>query len=343
MALIVNGTEVENIIVIKKESGEVVELDKFQDENGNIIWEKLSAVDVIFYLDCGTGDTRVNVDINFYKNNDGVNTIDWGDGTIEEITEVDTDTYVTHQYPSKSVYEIVISGEGTFKYFGRKSSNTGATSMVTVQYGTSTAFDETALKYVKMGEICKGLATPFGLKTNGTTPYTTDICYTRSGTTFTGGDNIPLCYYNGNMDYFNTMNYQVNHIIYDGGTENNWLGGFKTAKQLLLTTVGSEFDKSQLSNYKFDSLGYISVPASSNITFPETLVNLYQMELKGTGSTLRFLTPADKKVFLRDGFAYYKTAYTVNIYTDNEDIKNYNWSGDNITPTFYHLDGSAWA
>ena len=42
------------------------------------------------------------------------------------------------------------------------------------------------------------------------------------------------------------------------------------------------------------------------------------------------------------GLAYFKSAREITIYTDNEDIKNYDWSGDNVTATFYHLDGSAW-
>lgn len=43
------------------------------------------------------------------------------------------------------------------------------------------------------------------------------------------------------------------------------------------------------------------------------------------------------------GAFYYKSARTVNIYTDNESVKNYDWATDNITATFYHLDGTAWA
>lgn len=42
------------------------------------------------------------------------------------------------------------------------------------------------------------------------------------------------------------------------------------------------------------------------------------------------------------GMFYVKTARSMTIYTDNETIKNYNWSTDNITATLYHLDGSSW-
>jgi hypothetical protein len=42
------------------------------------------------------------------------------------------------------------------------------------------------------------------------------------------------------------------------------------------------------------------------------------------------------------GMFYVKTARTMNVHTDNETIKNYGWATDNITPTFYHLDGTPW-
>lgn len=44
MSLIVNGTEIENVIVIRRATGESVEIEKLQDQNGNIIFEKVSAV-----------------------------------------------------------------------------------------------------------------------------------------------------------------------------------------------------------------------------------------------------------------------------------------------------------
>ena len=40
---------------------------------------------------------------------------------------------------------------------------------------------------------------------------------------------------------------------------------------------------------------------------------------------------------------YYKTARALNIYTDNDYIRNHDWSTcENVTATFYHLDGTAW-
>ena len=37
------------------------------------------------------------------------------------------------------------------------------------------------------------------------------------------------------------------------------------------------------------------------------------------------------------GLGYNKDSYSINIYTDNEYIKNYDWAADNVTATFYPL------
>lgn len=62
---------------------------------------------------------------------------------------------------------------------------------------------------------------------------------------------------------------------------------------------------------------------------------------------LIFMQPKDMVINLptagdSTGIAYNKNARTKNIYTDNLAIKNYNWSADNVTATFYHLDGTLW-
>lgn len=61
-----------------------------------------------------------------------------------------------------------------------------------------------------------------------------------------------------------------------------------------------------------------------------------------TVTTLICRQPSGMKVSLPKagdgmGLTYDKNARNVAIYTDNEDIKNYNWSGDNVTATFYPL------
>lgn len=63
--------------------------------------------------------------------------------------------------------------------------------------------------------------------------------------------------------------------------------------------------------------------------------------------TVRFMHGENNKIELpvagRTGAFYCKSAKEMTIYTDNLTIKNYDWVADNITPTFYHLDGTAWS
>lgn len=66
-----------------------------------------------------------------------------------------------------------------------------------------------------------------------------------------------------------------------------------------------------------------------------------------TSRTIIFRQPSGMEITLpsagsSSGLFYNKTSYAITIYTDNEIIKNYDYSADNVTPTFYHLDGSAW-
>lgn len=61
------------------------------------------------------------------------------------------------------------------------------------------------------------------------------------------------------------------------------------------------------------------------------------------GPNLYFNQPNGVNIDIQKGCFSYKSATTKNIYTDNEIVKNYDWAtNENITPTFYHLDGTAW-
>lgn len=336
---------------------------EFLQLNSLEIWKKETGInDVIIGIDLTKySGLSGYVRLYFYKNDEAVNTIDWGDGTVEQITTFGQETSISHTYATKSKYDITITGVGSFKYFGQSGTTTATAPIMSFGIqGGSDAYD--CIEYLKMGKICKGLRCPFGLNADDLVDVTT-IAYTRSGTSFTGGENIPLCYYGKTMNYFNGMKNQINHILYDGGTENNWLGAFKTENQTILCGKGSDFHSENnwglvdLSNFDFNGLGYISlliktgieVTSVQSIIFPKTLVNFYSGGLYATGSnhTVKFLTPANAVVKMpnagaNEGFAYYKSARPMTIYTDNETIKNYDWATDNITATIYHLDGSLW-
>lgn len=63
---------------------------------------------------------------------------------------------------------------------------------------------------------------------------------------------------------------------------------------------------------------------------PDTVTTLICRQPSGMKITLPIAGEAQ-------GLTYKKDARNVAIYTDNEDIKKYNWSGDNVTATFYPL------
>ena len=92
--------------------------------------------------------------------------------------------------------------------------------------------------------------------------------------------------------------------------------------------------------------------ALTSITIPSSVENIGKLAFSYSGGAMKiadayFNQPSGMTVNLPtagsgSGMFYVKTARSMNIYTDNETIKNYAWSSDNITPTFYHLDGTAW-
>lgn len=59
-------------------------------------------------------------------------------------------------------------------------------------------------------------------------------------------------------------------------------------------------------------------------------------------NSIRFEQPANATITLGTEIFNSKTARAFTVYTDNETIKNYNWSGDNVTATILHLDGTRW-
>lgn len=88
--------------------------------------------------------------------------------------------------------------------------------------------------------------------------------------------------------------------------------------------------------YSHTSLTQITVGSNVN-KFTGTLT-------PGTSiKNLIFRQPAGMNIELPEagkdysGLGYDKDAYSVNIYTDNECIRNYDWAADNVTATFYPL------
>ena len=100
---------------------------------------------------------------------------------------------------------------------------------------------------------------------------------------------------------------------------------------------------------RIGSLSFSGCAGVSDITIPSRVNNIESLAFQTWTSlkNVRFEQPAGMEITLPSagasgGMFYIKSAYAINVYTDNETIKNYNWSADNRTATLYHLDGTLW-
>lgn len=82
------------------------------------------------------------------------------------------------------------------------------------------------------------------------------------------------------------------------------------------------------------NVNYIGSGAFGNSTGAMAIKDAYFQQ--PSGMTITLPTAGTSGMFR------VKTARNMNVYTDNETIKNYDWASDNITATLYHLDGTAW-
>lgn len=353
MSLIVNGTGIENVIVIKRNTGETVDIELLQSSNGVVIFQKQSknTHDIILHIVITQDiiDGAFNTfNLAFTKQDTTANTIDWGDGSaIETITQSGSNL-ISHTYSSPVETDLVISGDGVLSYFGGTS---GA--FYTTATSGSLSLVTDVLQYYSLGEICDGIQSPLYAYGNGMRSY--DLpAYTRNTTVkpygFSEGKNISKCYYNPNMKNFKGTLPITDPIYQNEDTSANYLTLFSVGDKRI-ASMGTSFDKTQLDNYNINGLmngGAVGSSDGENV-YPATLKYFYAGSLVYTGSpyVLRFNTPADVQVEMpqageETGVAYYKNARQITIYTDNPIIKNYNWAGDNTTATIYHLDGSAW-
>lgn len=147
-------------------------------------------------------------------------------------------------------------------------------------------------------------------------------------------------------------------------------------EQIIARTIVS-LSKSELKGvlgiyrYKFDNCGSLSkIELPDTITFlsayafsdcklltsvivPKNVSEIGSacFENSDAMTTVRFEQPLGMAITLPTagqtgtgtGMFYSKTARPMDVYTDNETIKNYAWASDNITATFYHLDGTTWS
>ena len=362
MSLIVNGTEITDLFVIDRQ-GNRVEIEKLQDQLGTVIWELKKEINevIIGFSLIKTGDYNT-IYLCVFKYDENPNTIDWGDGTVETLnptTVLNENGYIIHTYSQIGDYEIKISGTGIINlgsFYASPNTSVYRKGIITVSNSSGSAVSNDdaylSVKYYKIGNICSQVTCPFG--TAATTPVFPnishqDVCYRYNNTQpygFIGGTNIHNCYYNPNL-VFKDMRGQANKILYNNPNVSlDYICGFEYGNSLILTDVGDATDLAKLQDYPFTELGYLNVPVGADVSFPSSINVFLGASLNINGNaTLRFLVPNGINVSLPSSQLRpnTKTAYSITIYTDNETIKNYDWSGEeNLTVTFYHLNGSAW-
>ena len=123
---------------------------------------------------------------------------------------------------------------------------------------------------------------------------------------------------------------------------------FKTFEgQFTLQTLLSNFEiPSNITTISAST--FSEVKSQYLITIPKSVKTIEKKAFAYNGLTsIKFLHGENDTINLPtagdlNGAFYSKNAYNLTIYTDNLMIKNYDWATDNVTPTFYHLDGTLW-
>lgn len=342
MSLIANGTEIENVIVIKRATGESVEIEKLQDQNGNVIFEKISAI------------IQPNTALVYmaYDNNGNQKYLSVAGSSVEGTTYYYetkyADTFNVANIPSGTVlsgddmasggpfYILNPSYSGTPSYYaiggsGYTVSNVGFNVWDPVAMPRG---DEYFLEFIRTASSQNGfllLPSEFNGKPIKKLSY---------GAFF-------------KPEYFNSTQLAENPNITQTET---YLGNF-----LVYTILPDTIE--EILNQNVGGLRFVNIPKNLRVLgayngglfregffkleVPRTVTRLYRESFGNSPSELYFLhSPTDTIVFPtagQDKGAFYnKTARTMTIYTDNETVKNYDYAADNVTATIYHLDGSAW-
>lgn len=301
--------------------------------NDSIIWQKYVEIKDLIYNVSFTSVNYKSPTLKFTKQDTQPTTINWGDGSaVETITTSGTQA-VNHTYETLGDYTITISGEGKINIdAGALGSEYNDTSTSSIGYPAS-------LNGLVIGSIVDRIEDDAFINTNGVqTIMHPNISYIGDYNFDSGGyDNImskELYMYNENGEIQDL--YEFFYFISEDGVSKYGIYGDLNA---------GTYESTKIPN-GIILLASGCITNAKNITIPSTVKYFGNACLNSTGY-LRFEQPLGMEVFLPQagdgtGLSYSKNAVERNIYTDNETIKNYNWAGDNITATLYHLDGTLW-
>lgn len=342
MSLIVNGTEIENVVVIKRATGESVEIEKLQDQNGNVIFEKISAIiqpnTALVYMAYDNAGNRK------YLRATGSSV----EGTTYYYETKYADTFNVANIPSGTV----LSGNNMASggpFYTLNPSYNGTPSYYSIG-GSGGTVDNSGVN------LWDPLALPRGNE------YILEFIRTASSqngflllpSEFNGKPIKKISYGAfSSPSFFNSTQLQENtNITKTTGT---------TTSTYIYTILPDTIE--EILNQNVAGLYFVNIPknlrviGASNsgwlkggffkLEVPRTVTRLYRESFGTSPSELYFLHTATDPITMptagqNTGAFYGKTARTMTIYTDNPTIKNYNYSADNVTATIYHLDGSAW-
>lgn len=317
MPLIVNGVEIENLIVINTATGEQVEIDKFQDSLGNVIFEKISLKDLILNISL-TSESYMSPTLKFEKSTDSVTTIDWGDGTSETTSTAGANA-INHTYSSLGDYVITISDNG-----GYIKPTEGV--LGSAFNGTDGGYPASLIG-VTLGTIVKEIGSSAFL--NSPIKPKDVVCHNgiisiEEDAFSPSGSSAPYISYMTSQDGTTKYLIEVGAFYATGNTTvddktilfSDYCFGLLSSETFVIPKSVKYFGKVCMG----------SMTSLTSLTFNHSSVDKVVLPQAGDGS----------------GFLYNKTAKTMTIYTDNETIKNYDYAADNVTATILHLDGSAW-
>lgn len=327
MPLIVNGVEIENLIVINTATGEQVEIETLQDQLGNILFQKQTAPEWFNYtgIDAngnyegtsaydgvavayGIGKPTITVAT------DGTETIDWSNGNAinddyytaiygsdykrtwtgkssPPTKVVEDDAVIPDTYKGKPITHLL---KRSFRAFSDESNSSGtrwsqAAYYKTITLGNNiTTIEKEALQNLQIRKIILPKSvTNISARAIYTENWDKLVDYMAVGGIISISSNIQTTETEGLYDY-------VNYTIFEN----------------TVTKVANPVTANRL------EIGNVGPTGGRRLVFKHS---------QSAPITITYTSPS-------------KTAFDLTIYTDNDAVKAYDWSANaNATVTFYPL------
>lgn len=316
MSLIVSGVSIENLIVINSKTGEQVDVETLQEPLGNILFQKQTAPEWLNYTAMDSagnleGTTAYTGTPAAYAI--GKPTISSGTATYAEANGLNEE-YFSNKYGSN---------------FVKSWDSTAAAPLQCVEDVLVIPDTYNGLPITKILDKAFTARTIVSSVETRYQPYFyTNIVFGKNITTigdmcFAGtGDNIAL------IDLPETVTYGQSTSFGDTKAYNSAVrlsSALKTSApgSIMTNYAGSIADKVPKVIYS-RKVTYVFAPTTAS------------------GAILVFEHQEGDTLSINYGTTMIKNAITTTIYAEHDSALYYTWETGNITPTFYHLDGTLW-